>query len=51
MTSVSVLRAEAMAVRLELGAELGEVVDLAVEDHPDRAVFVGQRLIAGRRGR
>ena len=33
MTSVSVVVAEAVAARLELGAQLAEVVDLAVEDH------------------
>ena len=43
------VRAEPVAVRLELGADLGEVVDLAVEDDPDRAVLVRQRLIAGRK--
>ena len=48
MTSVSDCGAEAMAVRDQLGANRGKVVDLAVEDGPDRAVFVGQRLIAGR---
>ncbi len=47
MTSVSECGAEPMAARFELGAQLGEVVDLAVEDDPDRAVLVGHRLIAG----
>ena len=42
------VRAEAVPARLELGADVGEVVDLAVEDDPDRAVLVGERLIAGR---
>jgi hypothetical protein len=41
-------RAEAMAVRDEFGADLGEVVDLAVEDDLDRAVLVAERLVAGR---
>ena len=40
------LGAEAMAAGLELAAELAMVVDLAVEDDPDRAVFVGHRLLA-----
>ena len=42
------VRAEAMAARHEIRAHVGEVVDLAVEDHPDRAVLVGDRLVAGR---
>ena len=40
--------AEAVAERLELGAQLDVVEDLAVEDDPQRAVLVGQRLLAGR---
>ena len=48
MTSVSDCGAEAMAVRDQLGTNRGKVVDLAVEDGPHRAVFVRQRLIAGR---
>ena len=39
---------ETMALPFELGAELAEVVDLAVEDHADRPVLVRHRLI--RRG-
>ena len=42
------LRAEHVARSLELGADVGEVVDLAVEDDPDRPVLVGERLIARR---
>ncbi len=42
------VRAERVAARFELHSKLGEVVDLAVEDRPDRPVFVRQRLIAGR---
>ena len=33
---------------LELGAQLAEVVDLAVEDDADRAVLVEDRLVAAR---
>src|SRR6266508_3250529 len=36
-----------VALRLELGPELRVVVDLAAEGHPDRAVLVGHRLVAG----
>ena len=39
---------EAMAAPLEAGAQLGVVVDLAVEDHRDRAILVVDRLIARR---
>ena len=46
---VGVVGAEAMAGRLELGAELGVVVDLAVEDEPHRAVLVRHRLHRRRR--
>ena len=35
-----------MAARLELAAQLAEVVDLAVADEPQRAVRVGERLVA-----
>jgi hypothetical protein len=38
---------EAMPVTLELGAQLAKVVDLAVEDGPDRAVLVEDRLLSG----
>ena len=38
--------AEGMSARLEAVAEGGEVVDLAVEDGPDGAVLIGQRLVA-----
>ena len=41
-------RVEAVAGGLELAAQLAEVVDLAVEDDPDRAVLVVDRLVAGR---
>ena len=37
-----------MTRRFEIAAQLGEVVDLAVEDDPDRAVLVVNRLMAGR---
>src|SRR4051794_30771472 len=37
---------EPMAARLQLVAQLHVVVDLSVEDDDDRAVFVGDRLIA-----
>ena len=37
--------AEAVAGAFEPAAQLAEVVDLAVEDDPDRAVFVGHRLM------
>ena len=44
--------AEAVAERLELGAHAGEVVDLAVEDHGERAVAGEHRLVPQRaRGR
>src|SRR4051794_272889 len=37
-----------MPAREELGAHVGKVVYLAIEDDLHGAVFVGQRLIAGR---
>ena len=37
-----------MAQRLQFGHQLLEVVDLAVEHDDDAAVFVVQRLLAGR---
>src|SRR5262249_13041449 len=43
------LRAERVALRLEVRAQLVEVVDLAVERDPERAVLVRERLTA--RGR
>ena len=36
-----------MAVRFELCAHVGVVVNFAVEDHPDGAVLIRQRLLAG----
>ena len=42
-------RAEAVAFLLEAAAELGVVVDLAVEDQPQALVLVGQGLMAARR--
>src|SRR5580700_3475592 len=36
-----------VAAPREIAPELAEVVDLAVEDHPNRAVFISYRLIAG----
>ena len=41
-------RAVAMAGGFELRPDVGVVVDLAVEDDPDRAVLVRHRLMAGR---
>ncbi len=38
-------RAEAVAAGLQLGPQLGVVVDLAVEDDLDRTVLVGHRLV------
>jgi hypothetical protein len=46
MTSVSLLVAEAVAGGLQLGDQFLVVVDLAVEDHHHRAIFVEQRLLA-----
>ena len=37
---------EPVSVCLQLGAQLEEIVDLAVERHPDRAVLVAHRLPA-----
>ncbi len=42
---------EPVAARLEVAAQLAEVVDLAVRDEPQRAVGVRERLVAARRGR
>src|SRR4029079_9420197 len=42
------VRAEAVAERLQLGAQLEVVEDLAVERHPQRLVFVAERLLPGR---
>ena len=47
MTSVSVLVANEWPRRLQVVAQLLEVVDLAVEDAPDGAVFVAHGLAAG----
>ena len=47
MTSVSLLRAERVAERRELGNQLLVVVDLAVVDDDDAAVLVAERLLAG----
>src|SRR5205823_1208324 len=41
------VRAESMAGLLQGGSDLREVIDLAVEDHPDGSIFIGERLIAG----
>ena len=46
MTSQSLCVRNAIAVALELAAQLAVVVDLAVADQPDRAVGVAQRLLA-----
>src|SRR5215813_12839022 len=40
------MRAELVAARKEPPAQFGKVVNLAVEDHPDRAVLVADRLTA-----
>ncbi len=42
-------RAEGLAVGLELGPDLGEVVDLAIEDDPTLAVGAGHGLVPGGR--
>ena len=47
MTSVSLLVWKRWPSGLQLGDQFLEVVDLAVEDDDDRAVFVEQRLLAG----
>jgi hypothetical protein len=41
-------RPEGVPQRLQFGAQLAVVEDLAVERHPQRAVLVAQRLLAGR---
>ncbi len=46
MVSVSVAERNDVALGLELAAQLGVVVDLAVEGDPDRAVLVGHGLAA-----
>ncbi len=45
MTSVSELRAEPVAAGLQFGPQFLEVVDLAVEDNPDRLLGIGHRLM------
>ena len=47
--AVGVVRAEDVTEADELGAQLGVVVDLAVEDEPERAVLVRHRLHRRRR--
>ena len=47
MTSVSELVRKRWPCAISSCAHLGEVVDLAVEDHLDAAVLVADRLIAG----
>ena len=39
--------AVAMALRFKMPANIGMVVDFAVEDDPDRSVFVREWLLAG----
>src|SRR5215467_122211 len=39
------VRAKTMTTGLEFDSQLGKVIDLAVEDRPNRLVFVRQRLI------
>ena len=46
---MSVCERKRWPARLELGPQRGVVVDLAVEDDPDRPVLVGHRLVAGGR--
>ncbi len=46
MTSVSEFGRETMALRFELGAQLEVVVDFAVVEHGDAAVFVEDWLMA-----
>ena len=41
-------RPKAVPPALELGAQFDEVVDLAVQDNPYRAVFIRDGLLAGR---
>ena len=48
MTSVSERVAKTVAARAQLGAQLAEVVDLAVVDDLDRAVLVRDRLVTAR---
>src|SRR6266851_10339757 len=40
---------EGMPAGFELGAQLGKIVDFAVENHPDGAVFVMDRLASTRK--
>ena len=40
------MRPEPVAAGLEIAPQVAVVVDLAVEDDPDRLVFVGHRLLA-----
>ena len=42
-------RAEGMAQRLQLGNQIDEVINFAVEHHHHTAVLVEQRLVAGRK--
>ncbi len=39
---------EAVTTRLELGAQLGKIIDFTVEDYPYAAVLVVDRLVPGR---
>ena len=45
MTSESLSTSEAVTSSLQCLAQLAEVVDLAIEDEPHRAVLIGQRLM------
>ena len=38
-------RAKLMSFRLQPASERGKVVDLTVEDRPDAAILVGERLM------
>ena len=51
MVSVSLVGAERVAAALELAPQLAVVVDLAVEDDPDRPVLVATSAAGRRRDR
>ena len=40
------MRGEAMAARFEVLAQLGIVVNFAVQHHPQRSIFIRERLMA-----
>src|SRR5580693_8285584 len=43
------VRRETMAARFKARAQLLEVIDLSIEDEPNRRIFIGHGLVAGRR--